>query len=188
MSEWLVSVSIDTGTALDEQTLTDLADAADRRDALVSNRAAGPGFTVTVDVMAADPLTAAQDGLRLVLDELNPEVPAAVVDLRVTTPDQYEAETLRPDFPELVSAADAAEILGVSRQRIHQLAASNTHFPAPIARVATGPLWTVPAIEHFAEVWERKPGRPQRLPRLPREPRSPRLPRESRAPHTSRGE
>ncbi|MGH3722469.1 MAG: hypothetical protein ACRDRI_27275, partial [Pseudonocardiaceae bacterium] len=42
----------------------------------------------------------------------------------------------------------------------HQLAASNTRFPAPVARVGTGPLWTVPAIEHFARVWDRRPGRP----------------------------
>lgn len=45
---------------------------------------------------------------------------------------------------------------------MHQLAASNTRFPAPVARVATGPLWTVPAIEHFNRIWERKPGRPHR--------------------------
>lgn len=191
MSEWLVSVSIDTGTELDEQVLVDMADAAERRDASVANRATGPGFTVTVGIKAPDPLTAVQEGVRLVLDKLDADMPASVVDLRVTTPEQFEAEALRPDFPELASAADAAEILGVSRQRVHQLAASNTHFPAPIGRVATGPLWTVPAIEHFAEVWERKPGRPQRLPRLPRAPREPRatrIPREPRAPRVSRGE
>jgi hypothetical protein len=185
MKEWLVSVSVDTGAELDEQALMKLADAAERRDASVSNRAAGPGFTVTVDVKATDPLTAAQDVMQLIRDELG--VAASVVDLRITTPEQFEAEALRPDFPELASAADAAEILGVSRQRVHQLAASNTRFPAPIARVATGPLWTVPAIEHFAEVWERKPGRPQRLPRAPRDPRAPRLPREPRAPRAPRG-
>jgi hypothetical protein len=184
MSEWIVSVSVDTATGLDEQALVELADAAERRDASVSRRAARPGFTVTVGVTAADPLAAAQDGVRWVLDELAADRTGAVVDLRVTTPEQFETEALHPDFPELASAADAADILGVSRQRVHQLAASNTRFPAPIARVATGPLWTVPAIEHFAEVWERKPGRPaaaQRTPRIPRTPRAPRLPREPRS-------
>ncbi|MFN2496739.1 MAG: hypothetical protein ABR608_12650 [Pseudonocardiaceae bacterium] len=92
--------------------------------------------------------------------ELDERTLVALANLAVTTPEQFETEALRPDFPELASAADAADILGVSRQRVHQLAASNTRFPAPVARVATGPLWTVPAIEHFAQVWERKPGRP----------------------------
>lgn len=160
MSEWIVQVCIDTGTELDEQTLVALADAAEHRDASVSNRAQGPGFTVTVGVAAADPLTAAQDGVRFALDELGADAHASAVDLRVSTPEQFETEALRPDFPELASATDAADILGVSRQRVHQLAASNTRFPAPVARVGTGPLWTVPAIEHFAQVWERKPGRP----------------------------
>jgi hypothetical protein len=94
------------------------------------------------------------------LTELGADLRAQLVDLRVTTPERFEAEALRPDFPPLASAADAAEILGVSRQRVHQLAASNTRFPAPIVRVGTGPLWAVPAIEHFASVWDRRPGRP----------------------------
>jgi hypothetical protein len=102
-------------------------------------------------------------GLRPRVDPL-PDRKAAVhqgvIDLRVCTPEQFETQALRPDFPPLASAADTAEILGVSRQRVHQLAASNTRFPAPVARVCTGPLWTVPAIEHFARIWERRPGRP----------------------------
>jgi hypothetical protein len=63
------------------------------------------------------------------LTELGADLRAQLVDLRVTTPERFEAEALRPDFPPLASAADAAEILGVSRQRVHQLAASNTRNP-----------------------------------------------------------
>ena len=117
-------------------------------------------YTVTVDVEADGPLAAANDAARFALTERGADLRAQLVDLRVTTPERFEAEALRPDFPPLASAADAAEILGVSRQRVHQLAASNTRFPAPIARVGTGPLWAVPAIEHFASVRDRRPGRP----------------------------
>ncbi|MGH4023288.1 MAG: hypothetical protein ACRDRV_01745 [Pseudonocardiaceae bacterium] len=105
-------------------------------------------------IQAKDALSAAEQGVGSARDKLRTDPPGEIVDLRVTTPEQFEAETLRPDFPPLASAADAAEILGVSRQRVHQLAASNTLFPAPVA--------TVPAIEHFDRVWERKPDRPSR--------------------------
>lgn len=162
MSEWTVRVTIATPAVLNEQDLEALADLADKDDASVSTRSDGPGYTVTVDVEAHDLLAAGRTGVSFARSTAGANFPGTVVDLRVTTPEQYEAEALRPDFPPLASASDAAEILGVSRQRVHQLAASNTRFPAPIARVGSGPLWTVPAIEHFDRIWERKPGRPQR--------------------------
>ncbi|MGH3815622.1 MAG: hypothetical protein ACRDUV_24745 [Pseudonocardiaceae bacterium] len=160
MSEWVVRVDVDTRVPLDEEVLVALSETAETRAGSVSNRANGPGYTVTLDVEADGALAAANDGARFALTELGADFRAELVDLRVTTPERFEAEALRPDFPPLASAADAAEILGVSRQRVHQLAASNTRFPAPVARVGTGPLWTVPAIEHFASVWDRRPGRP----------------------------
>lgn len=160
MSEWVVRMDVETRVPLKEEVLVALSEAAEERDGSVSNRADGPGYTVTIDVEADSPLAAASDGARFALTELGADLRAQVVDLRVTTPERFEAEALRPDFPPLASAADAAEILGVSRQRVHQLAASNTRFPAPVARVGTGPLWAVPAIEHFASVWDRRPGRP----------------------------
>lgn len=173
MSEWTVRVTIATPAILTEQDLETLADLADKEDASVANRADGPGYTVTVDVEAQDPLIAGRTGVRFARGTVGADLPGAVVDLRITTPEQYEAEALRPDFPPLASAADAAEILGVSRQRVHQLAKSNTRFPAPIAQVGTGPLWTVPAIEHFDRTWERKPGRPRQEQNVPSEgPRS----------------
>jgi len=160
VSEWTAQITIETSDPLDEPALVALGVAAEERDATVANRAEGPGYTVIVDVQAGELLAAARDAVRFARDELGADLSGQVVDLRVTRPEWFEAAARRPDFPPLASAADAAEILGVSRQRVHQLAASNTRFPAPVARVATGPLWTVPAIEHFNRIWERKPGRP----------------------------
>lgn len=159
MREWTVQVAVETAHPLDEEALVALGMAADDRDASVARRREGPGYHVTVYVNAASLLDAAERGVAIACVELGRDRPGTVVGLRVTTPEQFEAETLRPDFPPLASAADAAGILGVSRQRVHQLAASNTHFPAPVARVATGPLWAVPAIEHFERTWRRRPGR-----------------------------
>lgn len=82
--------------------------------------------------------------------------------LRVMTEEAYEAEAMRPDTPELLAATDVAELLGVSRQRVHQLHSDHPDFPAPYQQLGSGSIWVRPAIEHFAATWQRKPGRPAR--------------------------
>jgi hypothetical protein len=74
--------------------------------------------------------------------------------LRVLSEGDYDAEATRPDTPELLSATEVADALDVSRQRVHQLTTSHPRFPEPYARLATGPIWTLPAIEHFRDTWE----------------------------------
>lgn len=104
------------------------------------NRTGGLGFTMTIGLDERDSITAT---LTVQFSTRVSEIATGqVIGLRVCTREQFETEALRPDFPPLASAADAAEILGVSRQWVHQLAASNTRFPEPVARVGTGPLWT----------------------------------------------
>lgn len=46
---------------------------------------------------------------------------------------------------ELVGIAEIGELLGVSRQRVTQLA-KRDDFPAPIARLRMGPVWTLKAV------------------------------------------
>lgn len=60
----------------------------------------------------------------------------------------------------LVGPAEVAALLGVSRQRVAQIAGSYSDFPAPEAELASGRIWTRQAIE----VWlathpDRKAGR-----------------------------
>jgi hypothetical protein len=76
--------------------------------------------------------------------------------------DELEAENTRPTLPELVSAPEAADILCVSAQRLHELAASKAGFPEPLYELRTGKLWLRDAIEAFDRRWERKPGRPSK--------------------------
>lgn len=54
----------------------------------------------------------------------------------------------------LMGTTEIAELLGVSRQRVSQLAASDT-FPEPVARLAAGPIWKRVDIVR----WARETGR-----------------------------
>lgn len=160
MSSWIAQITALTPALLTEKELVILDEVAERGGGTVANRPDGPGLTLTIGLDEMDTVAAARTATELLHAILGEVATGQVVDLRVCTLERFEADALRADFPPLASASDAAEILGVSRQRVHQLAASNTRFPAPVARVGTGPLWTVPAIEHFARIWERRPGRP----------------------------
>jgi prophage regulatory protein len=54
----------------------------------------------------------------------------------------------------LVGAQEVAEMLGISRQRLTQLA-SRPDFPPPVAELAQGRVWETAAIRE----WARKTGR-----------------------------
>lgn len=161
MNEWTVHLVLATHEDITDADLDELADRADGYEATVARRADGVGVAIIIDVARHDPLEAAlwaRDWAeRLVGDGTE------LVDLRVCTPDVYAAEAFRPDIPELLAATDVAEVLGVSRQRVHQLHNDHPNFPAPFARLGTGPIWTRPVIEHFDQVWTRKPGRPAKV-------------------------
>lgn len=60
---------------------------------------------------------------------------------------------------QLVGAAEVAEILGVSRQRVTQLTA-RPDFPAPVAVLAMGKVWARDDVERWAEERDRRLGRP----------------------------
>src|SRR5215207_5014425 len=54
----------------------------------------------------------------------------------------------------LMGSSEIATLLGVSRQRVHQLA-QREDFPVPVARLAAGPIWESADIER----WARESGR-----------------------------
>jgi hypothetical protein len=69
----------------------------------------------------------------------------------------------RPEpVPELFGPFEIARLLGVSRQRVAQLI-KNDDFPAMVAKLAMGPVFTADAVRRFQDGWDRKVGRP-RLP------------------------
>ncbi|WP_460871842.1 helix-turn-helix transcriptional regulator [Nocardioides pakistanensis] len=59
--------------------------------------------------------------------------------------------------PALVGTHEIAAMLGVSRQRVLQLAATDG-FPAPVARLKAGNIWVKADIEEWAET-RRRPSR-----------------------------
>jgi len=74
---------------------------------------------------------------------------------------ELEAELARPSYPVLVGVAELAELLGVSKQRVSELAAK-AKFPKPLAQLKGGPVWDRASIGNFLQTWQRKPGRPSK--------------------------
>ncbi|MEQ1701740.1 MAG: hypothetical protein ABMA25_16650 [Ilumatobacteraceae bacterium] len=74
--------------------------------------------------------------------------------------DLVDAELARPLLPALVGISEAAELLGVSRQRAHAMA-KTASFPPPIAELAAGPVYLETAVRAFA-AHPRRSGRPPR--------------------------
>lgn len=72
---------------------------------------------------------------------------------------EWQRRAEAPTMPELMSAAEIADELGVSRQRVHKLREMAT-FPLPLAELRGGAVWDAVAVRKFAENWKRKPGRP----------------------------
>ncbi|MGI8815719.1 MAG: hypothetical protein ACR2G2_10740 [Pseudonocardia sp.] len=121
------------------------------------------GLRVTAYIESGDP----QDALHEVRRDLDTwlierGLATRLLGVRVLTEEAYGAEAMRPDTPELMAATDVAGYLDISRQRVHQLRAEHPDFPQPYQQLGSGAIWTRPAIEHFATVWTRKPGRPSR--------------------------
>jgi hypothetical protein len=82
-----------------------------------------------------------------------------LIDLRVVTAEQANAERDYPREQELMGYREAAEELDVSRQRVAQLDGNHPDFPRPIGRTGAGPVFTAESIRSFAARWDRSPGR-----------------------------
>ena len=76
--------------------------------------------------------------------------------------DVLAEQLAHPSLPDLVSAPEAADILGVKPQRIHQLVTEHGDFPEPAYELRAGKLWLRAAIEAFAQR-KRQPGRPRKM-------------------------
>jgi predicted DNA-binding transcriptional regulator AlpA len=61
---------------------------------------------------------------------------------------------------DILGTTEVVELLGVSRQRIHELRTAG-RFPEPMVELAAGPIWLRSGIEAYLETWSRKAGRPR---------------------------
>lgn len=64
---------------------------------------------------------------------------------------------------DLIGLKEVAALLGVSRQRAFQIVQERADFPAPVATLAAGRVWALPAVgEWMAAHPVRPPGRPRK--------------------------
>lgn len=166
--EWY-SIHVEARPPADAENLAVNEDAADELTKLLQGCdgvvSAGSGsWDATVSVRAASAWEAVMSGAphveRLACKAGMPDWP--LVRAEAVRQDVLDAANARPTLPELVSLPEAAELLGVSPQRVRELSANNAGFPAPMYELRTGKLWLKDAIDIFAQRWERKPGRPRK--------------------------
>ena len=157
--DWAVTFTYDATP--DETALSSVEDAlADIVDVSVAAAPRDGHVTITLYLPGEDPGDAVDLGKRMltshgVLDLIGG--PLVAVEAMTEAEQEHRADA--PTLPELVGASEVGQMLGVSRQRVHQLR-EHSAFPAPLVEVAMGPLWDARAIEAFARTWSRRPGRP----------------------------
>ena len=145
--------------AIDEETLERFATELQIHSPAVS--ATSDTWSARVYASGVSPLAAA-DGACHVVELAAKEVglPAwPLVRVEVVTEEVLDRELAVSNFPDILGTAEVTELLGVSRQRLHELRGAG-RFPRPIKELASGPLWLRPTVESFLRTWERKPGRP----------------------------
>ena len=155
MNDWVVTHTFDSGR-LEDLALEGLSTVLGHVDGSASG-GNGERWYTTMHVQADGAVPAAARAEAL-LTSRGVEVERAI-DVEVATFDEYERKAWEPTIPVLVGAAEVGELLGVSRQRVHQLGMLDV-FPRPLVRVRMGPLWDRRAIETFDRGWKRAPGRP----------------------------
>lgn len=154
---WHVRLSL---RAVDEDQLFAALDAVDH---LSPSATFGPdddtgSIAVFVDASSAH---AASDAACSILAEALPD--AVITGIEVRQEGEFFADLERPIFPAVVGYAEIAEIAGVSRQRVRQLADSDG-FPSPVIETAQGPLFPQVAAERWASSRQPRSGRPRKQP------------------------
>ncbi|PXX01551.1 hypothetical protein C8E89_12837 [Mycolicibacterium moriokaense] len=154
MSDWVITFTFDLDPSMD-----DMDSWEDKLQAFDASVARIPARGVNVTLWAPGGLDM-HDAVNKVAGEVAHVVPGGPVGIEVVTELEYRRRAEAPTMPELMSAAEIAEELGVARQRVHQLR-STAAFPAPLAELRGGAVWDAAAVRKFAQDWERKPGRPK---------------------------
>lgn len=105
---------------------------------------AGPTLGAVFIVEAEDISAAASRGLAAFIDAVKRVAGDLDVGVR-----RFEVTEEGFEPPSLLGATDVARLLGVSRQRVYQLA-ERTDFPRPVAVLARGRMWERGQIEAWA--------------------------------------
>ncbi len=149
---WVVTLSYAADPDMD--TMDRWEDELDGFDATIARV---PDRGVDVVLHADD--TTLDDALKRARRSATKVVPGDPIGIAATTEEEHLRRADAIGFPKLMSAAEIAVELGISRQRVHQLR-SNADFPGPLADLRSGPVWDARDIRRFARQWARQPGRP----------------------------
>jgi hypothetical protein len=144
------------------EALDDLADLLSDYGASVSGSQDGTRVGITISLEhAGDALEAMIEGQRIFHQYVGKvDLPSwPITRIEVMTWDEHDRELEEPLVPELVGVAEIAQIIDVTRQRASKLAHQHG-FPAPVAELKSGPVWTRTSLNRFVEEWARRPGRP----------------------------
>ncbi len=155
MSDWTVTVTLPDDGSLTPADMIALAEDLDKFDAYVSRPRDGR-IDVRLYVEHDDPMEATAIAYGAVVDRFDRQP----IGVETLTEDEFARRAELPTLPELMSAAEIADELGVSRQRVHKLR-ETAAFPAPLAELRGGAVWDALAVRKFARDWDRKPGRPR---------------------------
>jgi hypothetical protein len=156
--DWIVHAEA-AGAAgvVTEDALDVLMDALEERGGAVSMAQDGSRYSATFSLLPNEG-DAVEDVTRVGARVIQAAAARAeladlgLVRFEVMTGDEQDAELAEPLIPELVGNSEIADILRVSRQRANQLT-KRPNFPAPVARLVAGPIWTRTSIERFLEEW-----------------------------------
>lgn len=167
MAEWSVMIEAKANEelALDDPRIDQLMDLLTPSAGAVAFGGPENVVAVTMSAEGHDALEAshwAATELSLLLEKVDLSV-GPVSRLEAVESDVLSAELEESSFPDIVGTTEAAEMLGVSRQRLHQLRAAGT-FPEPMITLAATPIWMRQAIEAFLKRWPRLSGRPRLSP------------------------
>lgn len=163
MDGYAVIIKANVTPRLDERQLAVVSDEA--HGTIAYDSATGAlRFTVTTPDPDADMITVLRYGAETVTRAVRAAGAAADIrEGRVITWEDYEAETFRPGAG-FAGAAEAADLLGVSRQRLADIR-KQPAFPQPVADLKAGPVWDRAEIERFTRGWDRRAGRPAKTSR-----------------------
>lgn len=161
MNEW--SVYVQVAAAVDGDPADETAALQNELDELDLDAVVGgpsDGYGAQLTIVAADARAAADramEALRVAAETAGlPE--GSIVRLEVMTVDELDRDLARPQVPPLISPTEAAEIVGVTRQRVSQFARTHPDWPMPVLRTASGPLYHEAAVRRFSETYDRTPG------------------------------
>lgn len=134
---------------INEDAAEELVDLLAKHDGVVVS---GSGrWDATIGVDAQDPVSAATMAAEIVDSmAVKSGMPCwPIVRVGAVRVEVLEEEIAQPMLPELVSVLEAAEILGVSPQRVHELSADGRAFPKPVYELEAGRVWLRAAVEAF---------------------------------------